>query len=191
MVTWAAWEVVWLLSIDTSSITKESTLKSPILTSTQLVLLCFISFDYFSNNLISFNFLKQNQTCKFNRESVGATIKGFATIEQGNEQKLMEAVATVGPVAAAMDISHFSFDRYGGGNAIYWVHEFRLLCDPWNLHPHALRIIGSYVWFMSFGSFRITIGRDLRGARMRSYNARPCRFNRWIWKWKRKGFLDR
>ena len=124
-VTWAATEAIWLLFINTSSITKELIPKHPILMSIQWVLSHLISSTLrISVNLAFINNVAQNQTCAFSRDSIGATIKGFVEIEQGNEQKLMEAVATVGPVAAAMDISHFSFERYGGGNAYINSHCF-------------------------------------------------------------------
>jgi len=45
----------------------------------------------------------------------GATDVGFTDVESGNEDKLKEALATVGPVAVAIDASHESFQFYSQG----------------------------------------------------------------------------
>lgn len=56
-----------------------------------------------------------DDTCHFNPKSIGATDKGFVDIPQGDEQKLAEALATVGPVAVAIDASQQSFQFYSKG----------------------------------------------------------------------------
>jgi len=56
-----------------------------------------------------------DDTCHFNPKNVGATDKGFVDIPQGSEQKLMEAIATVGPVSVAIDASQESFQFYSKG----------------------------------------------------------------------------
>lgn len=60
----------------------------------------------------------QDGTCKFNRANVGATCTGFVDLPKGDEQKLMEAVATIGPVSVAIDAGHDSFMRYAGGRSM-------------------------------------------------------------------------
>ncbi|XP_049529073.1 procathepsin L-like [Dermacentor silvarum] len=53
--------------------------------------------------------------CRFKKENVGATDTGFVDIEQGSEDDLKKAVATVGPVSVAIDASHSSFQLYSEG----------------------------------------------------------------------------
>ena len=60
-------------------------------------------------------FSRQEQKCLHKNDTVGATIKGFVDVQSGNEQQLMEAVATVGPVSVGIDADHESFVHYGGG----------------------------------------------------------------------------
>jgi len=57
----------------------------------------------------------QNDKCRYDPSASGATDVGFTDIEEGNEQKLKEAVATVGPVSVAIDASHVSFQFYKQG----------------------------------------------------------------------------
>ncbi|XP_015790859.1 cathepsin L1 [Tetranychus urticae] len=57
----------------------------------------------------------KDERCRFTRKDIGATDTGFVDIEAGSEQKLMEAVATVGPVSVAIDASHESFQFYSHG----------------------------------------------------------------------------
>lgn len=57
----------------------------------------------------------QEQKCKHRNDTIGATIKALVDVEQGNEQQLLEAVATVGPVSVGIDADHNSFVHYAGG----------------------------------------------------------------------------
>jgi cathepsin L len=59
--------------------------------------------------------LKKDDTCKFTPTDIGATDTGFIDIQEGSEENLKEAVATVGPVSVAIDASHESFRFYSGG----------------------------------------------------------------------------
>lgn len=74
-------------------------------------------------------------SCKYDRENVGATDKGYVDIPTGDERALQAAVATVGPVTAAIDASHYSFQFYSHG--IYHEKE----CNSEKLN-HAVLIVG-------------------------------------------------
>ncbi|XP_055906563.1 cathepsin L [Eupeodes corollae] len=56
-----------------------------------------------------------DDSCHFDKKNIGATDKGFVDIPVGDEVKLMEAIATVGPVSVAIDASHESFQFYQEG----------------------------------------------------------------------------
>jgi cathepsin L len=60
----------------------------------------------------------QDERCSFKKQSVGADDSGFVDIDEGSEEKLMQAVATVGPVSVAIDAGHPSFQLYKQGMRI-------------------------------------------------------------------------
>ena len=57
----------------------------------------------------------QEEKCQYKASASGATDSGFVDIPKGDESKLQEAVATVGPVSIAIDASHSSFQLYKSG----------------------------------------------------------------------------
>ncbi|XP_064616763.1 procathepsin L-like [Liolophura sinensis] len=57
----------------------------------------------------------REEKCHFDPSDVGATDTGFVDVTKDDEDKLKEAVATVGPVSVAIDASHSSFQMYRGG----------------------------------------------------------------------------
>lgn len=56
-----------------------------------------------------------DDTCHFNKKSIGATDKGFVDIPSGDEEAMKKAVSTIGPVSVAIDASHESFQFYSEG----------------------------------------------------------------------------
>ena len=53
--------------------------------------------------------------CHFQRQHVSATVRSFVNIKSGYESHLQHALATIGPVAVAIDASHASFRHYTHG----------------------------------------------------------------------------
>jgi len=56
-----------------------------------------------------------DDTCKFKKANVGATLKSFTDVKAGDEKALQEAVANVGPISVAIDASQDSFQLYSSG----------------------------------------------------------------------------
>jgi len=56
-----------------------------------------------------------DDTCRFKKANVGATLKSFTDIKSGDEKALQEAVANVGPISVAIDASQSSFQLYSSG----------------------------------------------------------------------------
>jgi cathepsin L len=57
---------------------------------------------------------KADHTCHFNASCIGAVVTGFVDLPAGDELKLMEALATIGPVSVAIDAEQ-SFINYQQG----------------------------------------------------------------------------
>ena len=57
----------------------------------------------------------KNFFCWFNKANIGATCSGYVDIKTNSESQLESAVATVGPVSAAIDADHRSFQLYHSG----------------------------------------------------------------------------
>lgn len=76
-----------------------------------------------------------DDSCHFEKKSVGATDRGFVDIPEGDEVKMMQAVATIGPVSVAIDASHESFQFYSEG-----VYD-EPTCDAQNL-DHGVLVVG-------------------------------------------------
>lgn len=53
--------------------------------------------------------------CHYDPTKIGATMTGYTDIKAKDENALQQAVATNGPVAAAIDASRTSFQLYTGG----------------------------------------------------------------------------
>jgi len=63
----------------------------------------------------SYPFTAQNESCQYDESSSGGTITGFQDLPSGDEARLQEVVATIGPVAVAIDASQPSFQQYSDG----------------------------------------------------------------------------
>ncbi|XP_058982115.1 cathepsin L [Musca domestica] len=76
-----------------------------------------------------------DDTCHFDKNAIGATDTGFVDIPEGDEEKMMQAIATIGPVSVAIDASHESFQFYSEG-----VYN-EPACDPQQL-DHGVLAVG-------------------------------------------------
>jgi len=63
----------------------------------------------------SYPYHAHNQKCHFNKKAIGSTCSGFVDIPSGQEDALMEAVATIGPVSIAIDATEDKFMLYKEG----------------------------------------------------------------------------
>lgn len=84
---------------------------------------------------VSYPYEAKDDKCRYNPGSSGATDAGFVDIDAGDESKLQEALATVGPVSVAIDASHTSFQLYRSG--VYDEPD----CSPDNL-DHGVLAVG-------------------------------------------------
>jgi len=78
------------------------------------------AFDYIKHNHgidteQSYPYKHKQGRCHYKKQSIGATDTGFVDVTSGDETKLMEAVATVGPISVAIDASHETFQFYSTG----------------------------------------------------------------------------
>ncbi|CAF4449438.1 unnamed protein product [Rotaria sp. Silwood2] len=78
------------------------------------------SFQYIKDNKgldteASYPYEAQDGKCRFKRATVGATDTGFVDLPSGNETTLQSAIATVGPIAVAIDAMQESFQFYSSG----------------------------------------------------------------------------
>ncbi|XP_026479338.1 cathepsin L1-like [Ctenocephalides felis] len=83
----------------------------------------------------SYPYEGMDDKCRYKPKNSGATDEGYVDIESGSERKLMEAIATVGPVSIAIDASHQSFQFYSEG--VYFDPE----CDSEQL-DHGVLAVG-------------------------------------------------
>lgn len=56
-----------------------------------------------------------NGVCSYDKRNSGAKVRGFVDIPEGDEDKLKEAIATIGPISVAIDASNPSFQHYSSG----------------------------------------------------------------------------
>ncbi|XP_060523576.1 procathepsin L-like [Cylas formicarius] len=94
------------------------------------------AFEYLKNNYVTsdseYSYVGVQQQCQINERQTKISIRGYQRV-QGNEQVLKEAVATIGPITAAMDASNLQFYS----NGVYRDDE----CSP-NYVNHGVLIVG-------------------------------------------------
>ena len=83
----------------------------------------------------SYPYEGEDDPCRYNKRNRGATDIGFVDIPQGDENALKGAIATIGPVAVAIDASQSSFQFYSEG--VYSEPN----CSPMNL-DHGVLAVG-------------------------------------------------
>ncbi len=83
----------------------------------------------------SYPYRAHDERCTFKASDVGATDTGFVDIPHGNEDALMSAAGSVGPISVAIDASHSSFQLYKEG--VYYERE----CSSSKL-DHGVLVVG-------------------------------------------------
>jgi len=63
----------------------------------------------------SYPYEAKDDTCRFNKANVGATLKSWTDVKSGDENGLQDASANVGPISVAIDASSIWFQLYFGG----------------------------------------------------------------------------
>ena len=62
----------------------------------------------------AYPYLEKDSTCRYSRSMMNATVSSFVRLPQGNEARLTEAIANVGPVTIAIDVTQrFQFYKSG------------------------------------------------------------------------------
>ncbi|OWF53460.1 cathepsin L1-like [Mizuhopecten yessoensis] len=64
---------------------------------------------------VSYPYTGKDEKCHFNKTNVGATLTGYGKVQKGSELALQKAVATIGPIAVAVDATTESFEMYKHG----------------------------------------------------------------------------
>lgn len=65
----------------------------------------------------------KDDKCRYKKQDKGATDTGFVDVTSGDESKLQEAVATVGPVSVAIDAGNPSFQMYHKGQYVVVIYS--------------------------------------------------------------------
>lgn len=98
------------------------------------------AFEYIKDNKgvdteASYPYEAVDDKCRFKAENVGADDVGFVDVASGDEESLLRAVASVGPVSVAIDASQESFQFYSKG--VYFDEN----CSSENL-DHGVLVVG-------------------------------------------------
>jgi len=78
------------------------------------------AFSYIKDNKgidteVTYPYEAEDDKCRYKPTDKGADDKGYVDLPPGNEEKLKEALASIGPVSVAIDASHESFQFYSHG----------------------------------------------------------------------------
>lgn len=98
------------------------------------------AFDYIRENKginseESYPYQAKDLKCRFNASDISATVTGYTAIPKGDEKKLAEAIATIGPISVAIDASYTGFHHYSHG--VYYDSD----CSTDDL-DHAVLVVG-------------------------------------------------
>merc|ERR1712135_141011 len=79
-----------------------------------------LAYDYILSNKgidteASYPYTARDGRCKFSTANIGATISDYEVLPSGDEAALVDALASIGPIAIAIDASHMSFQFYSSG----------------------------------------------------------------------------
>ncbi|OCT66468.1 cathepsin S [Xenopus laevis] len=89
------------------------------------------------NTNISYPYEGREGRCRFNANNVVARCSGYVAIPIGSEEKLKQAVGTIGPVAVAIDSNHLEFRQYKKG-----VYTNKKCDDTYLGQDHAVLVVG-------------------------------------------------
>ncbi|XP_047037295.1 procathepsin L-like [Helicoverpa zea] len=80
-------------------------------------------------------YVGQDGKCKYNSQLVRARPRRWATLPMGDEAAMEQTLATIGPLAVAVNAAPFTFQLYRSG-----IYD-DLFCSPWQLN-HAMLLVG-------------------------------------------------
>ncbi|XP_055296471.1 procathepsin L-like [Sitodiplosis mosellana] len=100
------------------------------------------AFDYIKRNgglqtEQSYPYRGFGSTCKKNRRHVAATLRSYRDLPDGDEMRLQQAIANIGPLSVSLDAMRPSFQFYSGG--IYYDRRCRSRNRDLN---HAMLVVG-------------------------------------------------
>lgn len=95
----------------------------------------YIEYNHGIDTEESYPYKGKQGKCHYHKQNRGATDTGFVDVPSGDETKLQEALATIGPVSVAIDASHESFQFYHQG--VYNEPD----CDSQEL-DHGVLVVG-------------------------------------------------
>ena len=81
-----------------------------------IVFICTITYELINDDDDEYvRVTSQERPCRYRASASGATVSGDVDIPRGDEARLQEASATVGPISVAIDANHGSFQLYKSG----------------------------------------------------------------------------